>query len=588
MKKTQRILALVLSFILVCSGMLFTTAMAENEPYYVTHEVKTIGGTTQLIAEVYLTGVVGVSGNLALDLVDEALEFEPAATLAETVVAADGVVVAKVAEATETVLAGGETIAFSWYGESGTKVDATEEAVLLATITYTLKADGDVSTLGHVETEERTHTLFAEAADVSELAHFVGKPARVMTADSEFVDGVAIEAFEVIPTTTKASSGSLTIGWEKDPNYEYVDIDLVKVDDDGNPIEEVGTQRVPMEDGKYKWTGLKNGDDYVATITPVNVDGGGNVTESGVPSQVAGTPKKSSSGVTVVVGGSTKYDVDFTAGDGEFEDGKKKVTVEVERNSKINSKDVPEITPPEGKKLVGWTVDGETLINFDTYKITGDVKLIPVFADIEDADKAYHYDYISGYEDGTVKPGANIKRSEAAAIIAKVSTDFDAKAEYEIKLSDVKEGEWYAAYVGYCADNGIITGYTDGTFRPNEYITRAEFTVMISRMLALELTADGSFPDTGDHWANAYIMALKAAGMVDGYTDGTFKPENDITRAEAVKIVNRAIDRVPSKERLDRYVEDEGNPFKDLDENFWGFYDVIEAAVPHEVIDYHE
>lgn len=578
MKQTKRILALVLSLMMVVSGIFFTTAMAEGEPYYVTHGIYTTAEGTALRIELYLRGVKSFGGNIALDI-EGASEFEPAANFGETVEAAEGISLTLIENIEESVYLGEDRIAFSWFSSPVTSgvVDATAEDVLLATITYPLKTDADLDAYTSGD-----YSLVKEASDVSDIKTFKGKPARVMDTENNFHDGVVVEGFTVIGTSSSVKSKALTFTWDNDDKFEYVQIDLV--DEDGN---DMGSVTVPMDDGKYTWKDLTNGVEYTATITPVNLDGTGAAVEYGVPSYVTGLPKKSSSGV-VVIGGTTEYDVVFEAGEGSFEDDKKSVTVEVEKGEKIATSKIPEVIAPEGKKFVGWTEDGETLINFSTYKISGDVKLTPVFEDEASADKNYHYAYINGYEDGTVKPGAQIKRSEAAAIIAKVSTDFNEKLEYKTELSDVKEGEWYAAYVGYCAEKGIITGYTDGTFRPNEFITRAEFTVMISRMLSLELDSTGSFPDTADHWANKYIMALQEASIVDGYTDGTFKPENDITRAEAVKIVNRAVERVPSKERLDQYVEDEGNPFKDLDEEFWGFYDVMEAAVPHEIITYHK
>ena len=110
----------------------------------------------------------------------------------------------------------------------------------------------------------------------------------------------------------------------------------------------------------------------------------------------------------------------------------------------------------------------------------------------------------------------------------------------------------------------------------------------MQRYLGIELNEDANFSDVSkDHWAVAYIGACKFAGLINGYENGEFRPSNEITRAEAVKILNRATDRAPTPTAIDSYVDEKGIPFEDLDSSKWYFYEIMEAAFPHLISYYH-
>ena len=195
-----------------------------------------------------------------------------------------------------------------------------------------------------------------------------------------------------------------------------------------------------------------------------------------------------------------------------------------------------------------------------------------------------HKAYVSGYEDHTARPDNNITRAEAAALISRITNGFDAQQTYDVsKFADVDAGAWYAANVGFAAENGIVSGYEDGTFRPENTITREEFATMICRLKKYDTSVTGSFSDVpADHWAASYIAAMKANGIIGGYEDGSFGLGKNITRAEAIAIINRATGRVPTDEKIRAYVATNGNPFTDI-EGHWAAAQIIEATVEHEL-----
>ena len=162
---------------------------------------------------------------------------------------------------------------------------------------------------------------------------------------------------------------------------------------------------------------------------------------------------------------------------------------------------------------------------------------------------ADHYAYVMGYPDGTVQPGGYITRAEASTIFFRLLTD-ETREQYWATTnaySDIKSGDWYNNAISTLSNAGIVSGYPDGTFRPNAPITRAEMSKIIALFAKLDKTTD-RFSDIAGHWAEAYIKLAAGNGWIEGYPDGTFKPQQNITRAETVTMINRVLERVPSEE----------------------------------------
>ena len=205
--------------------------------------------------------------------------------------------------------------------------------------------------------------------------------------------------------------------------------------------------------------------------------------------------------------------------------------------------------------------------------------------DPEDPDKPGlntedHYAYIVGYPDGNVKPEGNITRAEVATIFFRLLTD-ESRDEFWSQTnnySDVSEDAWYNNAVSTLTNAGILDGYEDGTFKPDGNITRAEFATIAVRFFEATYEGENLFPDIDGHWAQDYINEAANAGIVDGYPDGTFGPQKRITRAEAMTMVNRTIDRHPHKDHLlaDMIV------WPDNPETAWYYEQVQEATNSHE------
>ena len=163
---------------------------------------------------------------------------------------------------------------------------------------------------------------------------------------------------------------------------------------------------------------------------------------------------------------------------------------------------------------------------------------------LEILNKEDHFNYVIGYPDDTVRPNANITRAEVATIFFRLLTD-DGRKEFDTKtstFSDVADGQWYTRAIATLANAKIVSGYPDGSFRPNDSITRAEMATIIARFA--NLSADGkTFSDIKDHWAQKYIELAAGNGWINGYSDGSFGPDKKITRAETFAMINRVLDR---------------------------------------------
>lgn len=192
-----------------------------------------------------------------------------------------------------------------------------------------------------------------------------------------------------------------------------------------------------------------------------------------------------------------------------------------------------------------------------------------------------HYAYLLGYEDGTVRPNGSISRAEVATVLFRLLKD-DVRTQNLTKdnaYSDVSDTAWYAAAVSTLSKMGVISGYPDGTFRPNAPITRAEFAAMIARFDETAKSADTPFTDISGHWAENAIGKAYGNGWVEGSSKTVFCPESNLTRAETATLLNRVLHRLPEKESdlLANQIAWPDNP-----ETFWGYLAIQEATNSHE------
>ena len=163
-----------------------------------------------------------------------------------------------------------------------------------------------------------------------------------------------------------------------------------------------------------------------------------------------------------------------------------------------------------------------------------------------------HYAYVMGYPDGTVRPNGSITRAEVSAILFRLLSD-KTRDEYfttESSFTDVKAGAWYNNSIATLEKAGVIVDTAKGgAFRPNEAITRAELAAMLAQFSDAKPVKGVKFSDvSAEHWAYEAIAIAAKMGWIEGYPDGTFRPDATITRAEMMTLVNRALERVPSDE----------------------------------------
>ena len=182
-------------------------------------------------------------------------------------------------------------------------------------------------------------------------------------------------------------------------------------------------------------------------------------------------------------------------------------------------------------------------------------------------------------------------RAEAAAIFARNIAERKGENITNAKSSfmDVDANLWYNQYVSYLEKYDIIEGYNDGSFKPDAPITRAEFVTMCARFYSLfdktTESKNNKFTDvSSSHWAYKFINSATAMSWINGYSDGSFKPDNNITRAEVVAIVNRVTEREADTEYVNKNLTTL-NRFSDLtDKGYWAYMDIIEASNTHNAV----
>ena len=255
----------------------------------------------------------------------------------------------------------------------------------------------------------------------------------------------------------------------------------------------------------------------------------------------------------------------------------------------------------------GWRIDGTGDIVTSLENLRQDVKLVGVWSyrsgggsgggggrkptvDIPDdvptgLNGDDHFAYIVGYPDGNVKPGSSITRAEVATIFFRLLTEDvrTANSTQSNSLSDVSRGQWFNHAISTLSSMGIVKGNPDGTFDPDAPITRAEFAAIAARFDDKNTNNTSNFSDIASHWAKDEIGVAANKGWINGYPDSTFRPDQYITRAEAMTLVNRVLNRLPEKSEdlLDDMIKWPDN----ADASVWYYLAVQEATNSHDYSD---
>ena len=259
---------------------------------------------------------------------------------------------------------------------------------------------------------------------------------------------------------------------------------------------------------------------------------------------------------------------DDTERDGKFIPGE---TVTVKGNV---------FTAPVGKMLAGWSLEEGGKVDYkagDTFRMPG--SSVDLYAVWKDAETESHSAYISGYPDGTVGPDKTITRAEAATMFYNLLADKNGDAK---TFTDVPANQWYAKAVTTLAGKGVISGYPDGTFKPNAPITRAEFVTMAMNFADADKGTACSFPDVPQNmWYYGAIAGATQNGWISGYPDGTFGPDRYITRAEVTSVINRMENRAADMSFMMDHLN-ELRTFSDLSFGHWAYGSMMEAANGHD------
>lgn len=237
-----------------------------------------------------------------------------------------------------------------------------------------------------------------------------------------------------------------------------------------------------------------------------------------------------------------------------------------------------------GYTFTGWYADKELTDKITSVKMTSDKTVYAGWkaTDVpETLNSDNHFAYIVGYEDGLVRPNADITRAEVAAIFFRLLKDDvrDDNLTANSVFTDVAFGKWYNKSISTMAKIGIVKGRTANAFAPNAPITRAEFAAICSRFDRSNVEIKSDFNDISGHWAENEIRCAASLGWIQGYTDGSFKPDQNITRAEAASMINRMLHRLPETvdDLLDGMIQWQDNQPSD-----WYYINMQEATNSHD------
>lgn len=189
--------------------------------------------------------------------------------------------------------------------------------------------------------------------------------------------------------------------------------------------------------------------------------------------------------------------------------------------------------------------------------------------------------YIKGYPDGTFKPSNNVTRAEAAQMFATLLNNGTSFGTSSVTKFTDANNKWYSPAVNYIAGKGLLSGYSDGTFKPDADITRAEFAQMISGYLKAGYAGSANFKDVKGHWASDAIDKVFGNKAVEGYPDGTFKPNKTLTRAEAVTVLNAVFNRYTTSSSLNNVSSANLKNYSDISSSHWAYYQILDASNAH-------
>ena len=233
---------------------------------------------------------------------------------------------------------------------------------------------------------------------------------------------------------------------------------------------------------------------------------------------------------------------------------------------------------PEGTK---WRDEAGHTVDFATLAVTEDMA---VYAQAPVTVRTEHVRYMTG-EDNKFRPNEDMTRAEAAQVICNLVEENGYTPSDTATFSDVARDDAAYASVEEAASLGLMNGYADGTFHPDEPITRGEMVTALCRMMGVDEIVAQAFEDVNaENWAMGSVAAAMTKGWLTGYEDSDFYPDAPLTRAEAVVLINRAMGKTPNKTAIDLVCET--SPYRDVSKKYWAYYDIVDVSFSSELMAY--
>lgn len=362
---------------------------------------------------------------------------------------------------------------------------------------------------------------------------------------------------------SESTETTLRLKWNKPDNIKVEYYTLKLTDDDGNAIRVV--DGISSVTGSYTIRDIAHSFTYLITLSAFDENANEYVQKDfeAKTLRFEGTPQMLS------------YTVTYDAGDGYIYGFPEEYVL-----FGSTARKAPEVIAPEGLYFAGWSQNRLTPIDTESTRLYSDTTYYAIYTDAPDA---YINGYISGYDDGTFKPGGTLNRAESAALFARVAGGYSKDGKYENSFIDVDSDDWFESVVAFCCENGYMSGYVDGSFRPMNTISRAEFVTVVCRMFGFEASQrKDHYSDISSHWSRDYVNALYENCSKLPFNESTFQPDKKITRREAVLVLNAALGIVPDKDAIIDYVRENGNLgriFGDISLSDPDFFEIAAAAI---------
>lgn len=475
-----------------------------------------------------------------------------------------------------------------WDGTPQAAISVTYDNNEMAGGTYTLTVTKDGTAVYTGESKDAAAAAMVEPGEYTVTAQ--GTDAYADSSDSATVTIGKIQPTVEVTASPSSLSGSgtvtLTLSGSNLPDATDL-TKLLSVSTANGTVLDLTKLTWTQESGN--WTTSFDASNANETYTFTLAFVGDNHYMSASDTATVVTAEHTSSGGGGGGGGVTAYTIEATAGsNGSISPSGKTAVVSGEDATFV-------ITPDSGYRVADVLVDGKSVgavrsYTFENVKANhtisvtfeeGEQVIDPDETGVSDwLNTADHIVYLNGYVDGTFRPDDNMTRAEAAQMFYNLLNDKD--VAITVSFSDVASDAWYAEAVNTLASLGMITGVGDNKYEPDRSITRAEFTAIAMRFADLATGGENVFSDVAeDAWYHDYVVGSIQYGWITGYPDGTFRPENTITRAEVTTIVNRMLGRSADRTFIAEHA-DELRSFSDVANSHWSYYAVMEATNAHD------